>query len=579
MNRRIVGVIVAALTLCLVGFLFASSGTSKAFSNYYVSDEEWAEIINNRSENEELDIASLKFNSYNLNVAGNTAYYSIVNNGFHELDPLVTISNSYKIAAHGEQISQDSIEQNRSIEFVVYNNDEYRKLELVATTLPILTLDFDTASGEAPETREDEFFRMSLFDNRAKAINRVINSDGQAHRRGGVSFLSEKPNLSLKLTKESVGENTRSNPQELLGMKESDNWILSGMYYDFEKVRDAFAAKLWADINENSFGVSNAYEFRYVEVIMNGSYQGLYLLGSKPTPDSIASEVEDPEHPDIMFKIEDSDDISGFITGKTNTLRSFKQETDVDDNIAREVLRNYFKSVFSDDNIRVEDSTDMQNAVDFHLFVNFSQNVDIPRGGLSGYKNCYLSFKWDGEKYRALFTPWDFDMALGTNSLFGTYYDLLPERNTVLDIDSIAALNRNGNEKVGSMVRYRYENLRQGSLSNIKIDELIDELEKNIYDSGAFARNHDRWPKSNHNDSAVKLNDFRTFMHKRLEYLDGYYGYGDTECLHESYFEVPNYITEYLNTGKLLSPDDPDYYVKQEELESEEELDTEPVFW
>ncbi len=579
MNRRIVGVLVALLTLCLIGFLFASNGSSKAFSNYYVSDDEWNSIFEGRSENGELDITSLKFNGYNLNIAGDKAYYSIINNGFHELNPLVTVSNSYKIAVHGEQINQENIEQNRPIEFVVYNKDEYRKLDLVSTTLPILNISFDTSSGEAPETREDEFFRMSLFDNRAKAINRVIQSDGQAHRRGNVSFGVDKPNLALKLTKESVGENTRDNPQELLGMKESDNWILSGMYYDYEKVRDAFAAQLWADINENSFGVSNAYEFRYVEVIMNDSYQGLYLLGSKPTPDSIASEIPDEEHPDIMFKAEEGDDIGSFLTGQTNILKYYKQETDVDDKIATKVLRNYFESVFGDDKMAIESSVDMQNAVDFHLFTNFSQNIDIPRGGLSGYKNCYLSFKWDGEKYRAIFTPWDFDIALGTNNLFGEYYDLPPEQNTILDNDSIAALRRNGSDAADHLIQTRYITLRQASLSNSKIDALIDELEKDIYDSGAFRRNQDRWAGSKHGDPAVKLNDFRTFIHKRLGYLDGYYGYGDAECLHEPYFEVPNYITEYLNTGVLLSPDDPDYYVKQEELGDEEEPEAEPFFW
>jgi hypothetical protein len=359
----------------------------------------------------------------------------------------------------------------------------------------------------------------------------------------------------------------------------SDSWILSGMYYDYEKVRDAFAAKLWSDFNQNSFGVENSFDFRYVEVIMNDEYHGLYLLGLKPSQDSIASEIEDPEHPDIMFKVEESDDIASFLTDKTNILKYYKQETKVDDKIAREVLRDYFRAIFGDDNSAVEAAVDMQNAVDFHLFTNFSQNVDIPRGGLAGYKNCYLSFKWDGEKYRAIFTPWDFDIALGTNNLFGSYYDLLPDQNTVLDNDSIAALRRNGSSSADYLIQTRYTALRQAALSNTKIDELIDDLEKDIYDSGAFRRNKERWTKSKHGDPEIKLNDFRTHIHKRLEYLDGYYAYGDAKYLHEDYFEVPNYITEYLNTGVLLSPDDPDYYTKQEPAVEEGELELDPVFW
>lgn len=582
MNRRIVAILVALFTLGLLCTVLYCHGFSRAFSSYYVSDEEWTKIFYNRTENKELDLSSLKFNGYDLNFTEDEAYYSIVANGLHDFDPIVSLSGSYKFAARGERLNEQVIENNSPIEIVIYNNREYRKFNLVSTTLPILNISFDTESGYAPGTREDELFKMTLFDNRPKALNRVIRSDGAAHRRGNISFDVDKPNLSLKLTQESVGENTRNNPKDLLGMDPSDSWILSGMYYDYEKVRDAFAANLWSSFNANSFSIKNSFNFRYVEVIMNDEYYGLYLLGSKPTVASISSEIADEKHPDIMFKIEDSDDLASFITDQTNILTNYKQESHVDDKLAREVLRDYYKSVFGDDIVDIESSADMRNAVDFHLFVNFSQNVDIPRGGLAGYKNCYLSFKWNGERYQAIFTPWDFDIALGTNNLFGEYYDLLPEQNSILDSDSIAALRRNGSNKGDLLVQSRYRKLRQGELSNTKIDELINELEADIYNSGAFRRNQERWTDSKHGDPNIKLNDFRTFIHRRLEYLDGYYGYGEAEYLNEPYFEVPNYITEYLNNGTLLSPDDPNYYVKQEELvEFEPEMDTElePVLW
>lgn len=578
MNRRIVGVFVALLTLCLFGVLLYCNGLSRNFDNFYVSDEEWSKILSEHSENRELDLSSLKFNGYNLNIAEDKAYYSIVDNGWHDYNPAISLHNNLKFAAHGEKISPSSIENNTTVEIVIYNDSEYRKLDLVSTTLPILNIDFDTTNGDAPQTREDEFFRMSLFDNRKKTVNRVIKSDGQAHRRGNVSFGVDKPNLSLKLTQESVGENTRNNPLPLLGMNESDNWILSGMYYDYEKVRDAFAAKLWKDINKNSFNVENAFEFRYVEVIINGNYSGLYLLGAKPSPDSIASEIVDEDHPDIMFKIEDNDDIDKFVTDQTNTLRNYKQETEVSESLAYGVLKEYFKSVFGSDNIAIENATDMTNAVDFHLFANVSQNADIPRG-LPGYKNAYISFKWDGERYRAIFTPWDFDIALGSSTLFQGYYNLTPETNVVLDIDSVAALRRNGSDTADKMIQKRYFELRQGALSDTKIDETIDSLQVDIFNSGAFRRNQERWESSQHSDANIKLNDFRTHIHQRLSYLDGYYAWGDSECLHEAYAEIPNYITEYLKSGILLAPDDPNYYTKQTEVFVNEEYTEEPAFW
>lgn len=587
MNRRIVGVLVALLTLCLFGIVLYCSGLSKSFSSFYVSDDEWSKIFSNRQENSELNLSSLKFNGYNLAIAGDKAYYSIIDNDKHGYNPIISLSGNLELAVHGEQISTDSINNNRSIEFVVYNRNEYRKLNLVSTTLPILNIDFDNRAGHAPETRENEFFRMTLFDNNQKTLHRITNSEGMAHRRGNASFITDKPNLTLKLTQESVGENTRSNPQPLLGMNESDSWILSGMYWDYEKVRDAFAAIMWQKFNKNSFNIENAFELRYVEVIINGDYSGLYLLGTKPSPDTIASKTANEEHPDIMFKIEDADDIEGFVTDQTSILRNYKQETHVSDKVAQKALHDYYTAMLGSDIDKIDSVTDIQNAVDFHLFVNFTQNWDIPRDDLTGYKNAYLSFKWDGESYKAIFTPWDFDIALGSNTLNKLYYNFTPQDNIILGMDSVAAYRRNGNDLADTMVQKRYSQLRQGALSDVKIDEVIDDLQSDIFDSGAFRRNQERWTESQHGNPDIKLDDFRSHIHNRLAYLDEYYSWLSDDYLTEAYTEIPNYITEYLNTGNLLSPDDPDYLVKQEDIIEEPVEDyyiydygtPEPVLW
>ena len=579
MNRRIVGVLVAVLTLGLFLVVLNFGGLAKTLDKYYVSDEEWASITESREEDPELSTQALKFNGYDLNIADNRAYYSVSNNG-RDLNPIISLGGGYKLAAKGEHISMQSIENNTHQELLIYDNEHYRKLELVTTTLPLINITFDNEKGEAPETREDESFHMTVFDNRDKTINRVINTEGRGHRRGNVSFGADKPNLSLKLTQKSVGENIRSNPQRLLGMPESDSWILSGMYYDYEKVRDAFAAIMWQKINQNSFNVPNSFDFRYAEVIINGEYYGLYLLGQKPSPSQIKSEIYDETHPDIMFKIEDTDDIPSFVTGQTQSLIHYKQETNVNDSYARELLRRYYSALMGNNNIEIEQVSDMDNAVDFHLFVNITQNFDIPRTGLIGYRNSYISFKWDGERYKALLTPWDFDNALGTTNLFQSNYVTQPSDNVIITFDPVSSLRRNGSNEGDQLVKERYFYLRQSALSTSVINDVIDRLQLDIYGSGAFLRNQVRWEKSNHNDATVQLDDFRTQIFNRLSYLDSYYG--NNENFDEEYESIPNYITNYLETGTLLSPDDPEYYTKQEveeEVEHFEENPEEPLLW
>ena len=51
-----------------------------------------------------------------------------------------------------------------------------------------------------------------------------------------------------------------------------DDWILTSMYSDYEKIRNVFSMNLWHEISE----LSN--EYRYVEVYINNNYHGLYAL-------------------------------------------------------------------------------------------------------------------------------------------------------------------------------------------------------------------------------------------------------------------------------------------------------------
>ena len=107
--------------------------------------------------------------------------------------------------------------------------------------------------------------------------------------------------------------------------------------------------------------------------------------------------------------------------------------------------------------------------------------------------------------------------------------------------------------------------MRNSVLSEKGIDSVIDDMERQIYDSGAFLRNQARWPESNHLDSSEKLNRFREFAHARVAYLNTSL-FSEENALSLPY-AIPNFITVYLETGEVLSPDDPEYLEKSPEEE------------
>ena len=79
-----------------------------------------------------------------------------------------------------------------------------------------------------------------------------------------------------KLTLEKNGGGKRN--QNLLGLGKDDDWILNAMAMDDFKVKEQFAMKLWNRLAEQSPWDYPMSSGAYCEVVLNGHYQGLYLL-------------------------------------------------------------------------------------------------------------------------------------------------------------------------------------------------------------------------------------------------------------------------------------------------------------
>lgn len=571
MNRRIVSIVILVLSLSLFGLLLYSTSFNDRLDKFYVSEDEWAKITESRDEDITLDISPLKINYEKPFVSdGNVLYYSMIDGDANRLNPTIQIGSGLKLAIKGEKLSDESIAQNTKQQLLVYNNKFYKVFDLVTTNLPLLSIDYES---DLPTSREDVGFNMSLYDNRIGILNRITNSDGKLHKRGRSSFYSKKGSYSVDLTQKSFGNNVRSNPKSLLGMRESDKWMLHNIAFDFEKVRDFFATKLWmsGSADRHSFDFSNSSEWEFVELIENGTYSGLYLLGHKPDKGMINYDAN-AEHPDIVFKAAEEDNFYDFIVGKINYLEYYSLETDdVDRDMAYSVLRDYIKSLYSSDSAMIDKNSDFKNAIDFNIFINATQNIDAPRYSQGMLKNAYITFKWDGDHYRAVLTPWDFDIALGSDSLAGLQYNSSAEENVLLTTDYIAAKRRIGDTEICRSLATRYRELRQGVWDDDHLNKIIDTAESKIYNSGAFLRDLDRWPNTNHGDASLKLSRFRDYILSRFSYLDTYYLPWNTSAMEaEGLYVFPNYISVYLSTGVLLSPDDPEYLeAKPEVIEDE----------
>lgn len=75
---------------------------------------------------------------------------------------------------------------------------------------------------------------------------------------------------------------------------------------------------------------------------------------------------------------------------------------------------------------------------------------------------------------------------------------------------------------VKEAVKERYSYLRQNEWSEEKILERVSEYEHQIYDTGAYERDRNRWPEGTDLEKGTKLSLFKEFLLNRLNYMDAY---------------------------------------------------------
>lgn len=137
--------------------------------------------------------------------------------------------------------------------------DELPKVYITASDLSTSFSDGTIRIGEEPEMRCDIRWR-------------------------GASVLKyDKKSFAIKL-KDADGEKCDTS---LLGMRSDNSWILDAMAVDKARMRNRVSMDLWLDMSTKPYYIEkepkavNGIRGRFVEVWLNGNYEGLYCLSEK----------------------------------------------------------------------------------------------------------------------------------------------------------------------------------------------------------------------------------------------------------------------------------------------------------
>ncbi len=529
--RKIMEWTLLIISLMAMIFLVSLERGTQRYNDMLIAGDVYDDIIADRAEANNL-INRIYFDDEQLfyDRVNKIYYYSLIEGDADAYNPVVKIRSDEKniSVAFSDCITDENIEKNALIEMIAYNDDQYEKVGIHLTTLPLISIE-----TEQSISLEDSPVKVRVFDNSENVVKRLTCSDASMRLRGYASINYPKNNFRLSLVERSIGGNKRPNKVSLLGMRKDEDWLLYGAYTDPEKIRNLFGIEIWDTVSrDNEYGIETGVEYRYTEMIMNGEYFGLVALGY-PLDDKVVREYSSGKDYALYKK-------QGFETDSYLTYKSYENKSVIEgktpDKGKYNLLYKYFfnEMIHRDDSDYLMSCLDIDNTIDFMLYVNFIQGYDHVR--TDAFHNAYMAMREEDDGLiKCLFCPWDMDLTWGnfycldivednSDLNFIEPYGDSPATNKIMENGYINQIIVNGDTDIIQQIVDRYHYLRQDKWSDDNLIKILDKYESEIYDSGAYRRDIVRWPEGGVNDPETGLGQFKEYVITRAHEADDYYG-------------------------------------------------------
>jgi len=268
-----------------------------------------------------------------------------------------------------------------------------------------LYIDTDDA---APIVSKEDYLQARLRTDASTIYGAALDLKTQIRGRGNSTWSMPKKPYKLKLSKATA----------LLGMSADKEWALLANYADKTLLRNAVAFCL-----SETLGLSYTPAYRFVELELNGEYQGVYQLTEqiKDAPHRVDIGSATPVGDDpggFLLEIDarlDADD--WFYSERSRLPYTFKSDTNPTqkDQVAR-LIGQFEDALFGDDFMTRGPGgylplLDSEAMIDFYLVNELMYNVD------AYWSSTFVTRKDNGP---LTFGPvWDFDIAAGNVNYSG----------------------------------------------------------------------------------------------------------------------------------------------------------------
>ena len=410
------------------------------------------------------------------------------------LEGRLTLNNlltpMYFLRDEAFQDLEAAVREGHRFGLIISTGRRYMRYDVVFTTLPVLAME-DPDSTMLTEKGPIVRGSLSLWS----PVDTEMDTYSVKHSlvrwkiRGQTT--AELDKKCYKLTLEKNGGGKRN--QNLLGLGKDDDWILNAMALDDFKVKEQFAMKLWNRLAEQSPWDYPMSSGAYCEVVLNGHYQGLYLLQRRVDRKYLGlSDGQILLKPDSGLVLNDDPRTPIEVVYPTGTSAAIKE-------LWLDIRENRLGTIM-----------DTNNYADISIFTQLGYLQDN-----WSYRNLFVLLTPEGDDYRLQYTLWDTDMSMGL--CFGFQYDYRESTQTSLlrsDYDAVLAAHPD----LDRIVARRWRELREDILSDGSMEELMDSLTGELADSGAMSRDQALWGHA-FGDAATPAQ----FLRDRAAFLDTYY--------------------------------------------------------
>ncbi len=356
----------------------------------------------------------------------------------------------------------------------------------------------------------------------------AVSSDIRIHVRGNSSRAFDKPGYAIKLITADGG----NNPQSVMGMDAHHEWVLHGPFIDKTLIRNYMWYNIAGEIMDYAPNV------RFCEVILNGEYQGVYVMAENITAGEdgarldLSIDKKDNTFSGYLLRLDRGSDadIKNISTFSSYSLRTrqiinieYPGVSNLTPSLAESIRQDFSKFEkalysydFDNDGYGYKTYVDAESFADYFIINEFTCNYD------AGWLSTYIYKDIDG-KYRMCI--WDF------NSACDNYQESMILTNHFEMQNCLWYFMLIKDEDFTDLIIKRYRELRKTYLSEEYlygyidgcIEYLGDAVERNFGKWGyTFSPEHDSLVPAERNPHSYSeaVEQMREFIKARGEWMD-----------------------------------------------------------